>query len=172
MLFYELFTYILPNKHILRNGNPSVTLFACQLPLHKGAFGAVETYTHLLYLWQAEHLAVHRMQVTGQLPGPATQEKLANHFDLPVFLFHFSVKNTKQMVGDYFLFTQLSAQKIQQNQCAQYDTVNAKYAEAVLANILHQSLDNHQAHHKGNQAADDQYADLRAGSCSALHQEL
>ena len=83
--FCELFPYNLPNKHILRNGNPSVTLFACQLPLHKGAFGAVETCTHLLYLWQAEHLAVHRMQVTGQLPGPTTQEKLANHFDLPVF---------------------------------------------------------------------------------------
>ena len=104
--FCELFTYILPNKHILRNGNPSVTLFACQLPLHKGAFGAVETCTHLLYLWQAEHLAVHRMQVTGQLPGPTTQEKLANHFDLPVFLFHFSVKNTKQMpVGFTMDFT-------------------------------------------------------------------
>ena len=99
----ELFTYILPNKHILCNGNPSVTLFACQLPLHKGAFGAVETCTHLLYLWQAEHLAVHRMQVTGQLPGPTTQEKLANHFDLPVFLFHFSVKNTKQISGAVFV---------------------------------------------------------------------
>jgi len=54
------------------------------------------------HLWQAEHPAVHRMQLAGQIPRPTTQEKLASHCDLPVFLFHFSAKNTKQTDGDSF----------------------------------------------------------------------
>jgi len=58
---------ILSYEGLFRNDNPSITLFACQLPLHKGAFGAAKTCSPHFGLGQAEHPAVHWMQESGQI---------------------------------------------------------------------------------------------------------
>ena len=45
------------------------------------------------YAWQAEHPAVHRMRLTGQLPRPIKIQQLADRNDLPVAVCYFSDKD-------------------------------------------------------------------------------
>ena len=60
--------------------------------------------THPLFQQQAEHPTGHRMQLIEQMLRLTTQKKQASHFDLPVFIFHFLVKNTKQNPDGRFLW--------------------------------------------------------------------
>ena len=45
------------------------------------------------YAWQAEHPAVHRIRLTGQLPRPPKIQQLADRNDLPVAVCYFSDKD-------------------------------------------------------------------------------